>query len=67
MLLFNIMVTSSPKSWPAMRARCAAWPTTSPRPSARPSPVVAVGLLSLIVTTAVNQLDLPSALQRQVD
>jgi MFS family permease len=67
-LLFNIMVTSSPKELAgdvgALRGVANNLSTAIGTAFAG---VVAVGLLSLIVTTAVSQSDLPSALQRQVD
>ena len=67
-LLFNIMVTSSPRELAgdvgALRGVANNLSTAIGTAFAG---VVAVGLLSLIVTTAVSQSDLPSALQRQVD
>jgi MFS family permease len=67
-LLFNIMVTSSPKELAgdvgALRGVANNLSTAIGTAFAG---VVAVGLLSLIVTNSLNQSGLPSALQQQVD
>lgn len=67
-LLFNVMVTSSPKSLAgdvgALRGVANNLSTALGTAFAG---VVAVGLLSLFVTTAIDQSTLPQSLQRQVN
>lgn len=67
-LLFNVMVTSSPKSLAgdvgALRGVANNLSTALGTAFAG---VVAVGLLSLFVTSAINQSDLPRSLQGQVN
>ncbi|HOU41991.1 MAG TPA: MFS transporter [Promineifilum sp.] len=67
-LLFNIMVTSSPKELAGdVGALRGVANNLSTAVGTAFAGVVAVGLLSLIVTTAIGQSNLPRSLQRQVN
>ena len=67
-LLFNVMVTSSPKELAGdVGALRGVANNLSTGLGTAFAGVVAVGLLSLIVTTSLNQSNIPNALKRQVN
>src|SRR5262249_25934440 len=65
-LLFNVLVSASPKRLAGDVGACAAWRTTSRPRSAQHSRVVAVGLLSVLLSSAFARSELPRQLKAQV-